>query len=155
MASQQGDTFKGDVKTPPAADEAQAHPTLPEYTRLPASPPGSSPAASVLTYADHGEDAREEGPTCAEGRTIVKLLWTGFLALAIPPAIAALAALASAGAMLYGAGKVLEGVGRGLAAGPELLYRTAVAGRVKKFLTAARARTGAGAGDLEGGRIAI
>ena len=108
MASQASDTFKGDVKTPPAADDAQAHPTLPEYTRLPASPPGSnSPATSVLTYADHGSDAREEGPTCAEGRTIMKLLWTGFLALAIPPAIAALAALASAGAMLYGAGKVL------------------------------------------------
>lgn len=156
MASQQTKDFKADIKLPLPEDGA-APAALPEYTPLPASPVGSSPAPSDsgLTYAaadagpEHGEG------TCAEGVRIARLLWTGYLALVVPPAIVAVAAVACAGAMLYGTGKVLEGAGRGLAFVPEWVYRRVVVVRGRKLLRGVRERAQSADVDVEGGQIAL
>ncbi|KAI0701560.1 hypothetical protein C8T65DRAFT_656313 [Cerioporus squamosus] len=68
------------------------------------------------------------------------LIWTGLSAIIFPPAIVAGAAVASAAVMLYGCGKLLEGIGRGLAYAPELLYRACVGKQVKKVAATWRAR---------------
>ncbi|KAH9925365.1 uncharacterized protein BXZ73DRAFT_79029 [Epithele typhae] len=101
---------------------ASTHPQLPEYTPLPTSPSlagTGSPAHSVLFGApqvlESGTDAE---PRCAEPLMIVKLLWTGLLALLLPPALLGALALASVGAMLFGIGKLLEGSGLAIAFAP-------------------------------------
>ena len=154
--STHGDDYPADVKAP-LLDPAAA----PEYTPLPASPQDRhSPAASVLTYA--GEQPPvvvnadgEHDAACAEGLTIMRLLWTGVLALVIPPAIVAAAAIACAGAMLYGTGKVLEGFGRGLAVAPEWVYKKVVVAHGKRLARKVRGRVNLAADDVEGGPIAL
>ncbi|KAI0701568.1 hypothetical protein C8T65DRAFT_656344 [Cerioporus squamosus] len=76
------------------------------------------------------------------------------MAIILPPAIVAAAAVASAGAMLYGCGKVLEGIGRGLAYVPEILYRACVGKQVKNVAAKWRGRRRAAQGeDVEAGAI--
>lgn len=78
------------------------------------------------------------------------------MAIILPPAIVGAAAVASAAVMLYGCGKVLEGIGRGLAYAPEQLYRACISKRVKKVAQACRARRASGqVEDVEAGAIAI
>ncbi|KAI0755367.1 hypothetical protein C8Q80DRAFT_428397 [Daedaleopsis nitida] len=136
---------------------------LPIYTRLPDSPPGSQLGIVPSDSASNsGSGSGDASPTCAEGLTVFKLLWTGLIAIILPPAIVTAAALVSAAAMLYGCGKILEGTGRALAIGPEMLWRAAVAKRAKRFVRAfrgPRAREAALAqgvdADVEAGAIAI
>lgn len=47
----------------------------------------------------------------------------GLLAIVVPPIAAAGVAVAGSAALIYGTGKILEGVGRGIAAGPEVMFR--------------------------------
>ena len=80
------------------------------------------------------------------------------LALILPPAIVCAAAIASAAAMMYGCGKMLEGIGRSIAVGPELLWRACAAKRAKKFVKALRGGRRANEphdADVEAGAIAI
>ncbi|KAI0755330.1 hypothetical protein C8Q80DRAFT_1266799 [Daedaleopsis nitida] len=67
---------------------------------------------------------------------VVKTVSTGLLALVLSPIVVAGAALAASSFILYGTGKVLEGVGRSIAAGPEAVYemcnKTKRAGRIRR-----------------------
>ncbi|KAI0712686.1 hypothetical protein C8Q76DRAFT_492332 [Earliella scabrosa] len=143
--------WKADVKV--AATEGNADPTvLPEYTLLPDSPAGS--AVGPDDSASNSGSATGS-PACNEGLDIIKLLWTGVVALILPPAIVCAAAIASAAAMMYGCGKMLEGIGRSIAVGPELLWRACAAKRAKKFVKALRGGRRANDADVEAGAIAI
>ena len=142
--------WKADVKVAIADPEAVNPAMLHEYTALPASPDGS-PAASAV--GPNGFATNIGSPGCVDGLNIVKLLWTGLVAITLPPAIVAAAALASAGVMLYGCGKMLEGIGRGLAYAPEQLYKAYIGARVKKIAATWRARRTHT--DVEAGVIAI
>ncbi|OSD07628.1 hypothetical protein PYCCODRAFT_1430872 [Trametes coccinea BRFM310] len=98
-------------------------------------------------------DATPTGPRSAFGR-IFRSIAYGLLAITVPPYIIAAAALAAAAAMLYGVGKLLEGVGHALALGPELLYKACVGKRAKdawRSLTGSRGRRA----EQETGQIAI
>ncbi|EJF56641.1 hypothetical protein DICSQDRAFT_157787 [Dichomitus squalens LYAD-421 SS1] len=140
MASTQTQTWQPDVKS----HEGPIDPAvLPEYTLLPASPPrsvvsyndpdGASEAGS--SASNHNADAT----TCGiESLKIIKMLYTGILAIVFPPMIIGGAALAAAGVMLYGCGRVLEGIGRGLSIGPEVVFRTFMRKRVKMLRGALR-----------------
>ena len=132
MASTQ--TWNPDVKSPEGPIDPAV---LPEYTLLPASPP-----QSVVSYngpdgaSDAGPSAPPQNgdptPTCgAESLNIFKLLYTGILAIVLPPTIIGGAVLAAGGVMMYGCGKMLEGIGRGLAIGPEVVYRTYIKSRAR------------------------
>ncbi|KAM5538586.1 hypothetical protein V8D89_007615 [Ganoderma adspersum] len=144
------DTWPADVKN--AEDRIDPN-VLPEYTLLPSSPPqsavsynespgacasndvGSSSAASAANLnADTVTADSAPTPTCGtESLRIVKLLYVGMLALAIPPVFLSWMGLAMGAVVLYGCGKILEGIGRALAFVPEALYRQCVARRAKKF----------------------
>ena len=153
MANEPPTEWTADVK---AADAA----VLPEYTPLPTSPQGSpansevapSDSASAVSYAS---DAGAS-PTCTEGLNIFKLLWTGFLAIVLPPGIIAMAALACAGVMIYGCGRILEAMGRGLSVGPEMIYRAYLGKRVQRVAGMVRGgQRQVPAQDVETGAIAI
>ncbi|KAI0769817.1 hypothetical protein C8Q74DRAFT_851049 [Fomes fomentarius] len=132
---------------------------LPEYTLLPDSPSGSAVGPDdSASNAGAGESSADEArpAACKEGLRIFRLLWMGMLAIVLPPAIVAAAAVGSAAAMLYGCGLMLEGIGRGIAIGPELLYRGCVTMRAKMLVGAVRGRReGREAADVETGAIAI
>ncbi len=76
----------------------------------------------------------------ADAADVFRLLWTGLLAILLPPAIVVAAALAGAGVVLCGCGHVLEGVGRGLTIGSERLWRrVSAAGETRKLVRVVRA----------------
>ncbi|PIL22980.1 hypothetical protein GSI_15677 [Ganoderma sinense ZZ0214-1] len=110
--------------------------------------------------AGAGAEACQCTGTCgAETLRIVKLLYIGLLALAVPPVLLACVALAMGAVALYGCGKVLEGTGRALAVGPEAVYRAWVAKRARRFWRAVRGGErrggccgGSGNGEGESGR---
>lgn len=154
--------WTADVKVAVAATEPQNQgqgrvdpAVLPEYTLLPASPSGS--AVGPDDSASNAGSA--SASACKEGLGIFRLLWTGMLAIVLPPAIVAAAAVACAAAMVYGCGKMLEGIGRGIAIGPEMLYRGCVTTRAKRLVDAVRLgtrrREEREAPDVEAGAIAI
>ncbi len=153
MANSPSADWRSDVKVAVADPQAVDPAMLPEYTALPASPDGS-PASSDVS--PHDSASNVGSPSCVDGLNIFKLLWTGLMAITLPPAIVAAAAIASAAVMLYGCGKMLEGIGRGLAYAPELLYKACVGKRVKTVARALRTRRTAGQGEhVEAGAIAI
>ncbi|KAI0769819.1 hypothetical protein C8Q74DRAFT_1218347 [Fomes fomentarius] len=85
-----------------------------------------------------GTDAAAVNAT--EALNVLRLLWTGLLAILLPPAIVVAAALAAAGVILYGCGHVLEGVGRGLTIGSERLWRrVSAAPQTKKLVKVVQA----------------
>ncbi|KAI0669128.1 hypothetical protein C8Q78DRAFT_992788 [Trametes maxima] len=133
--------------------QAGADPSvLPEYTLLPASPAaGAASPPPPLPPRSHPTPAPTPS-TPSEGKHILRAVARGLAALVLPPFILTAAALAAAAAMLYGCGKMLEGIGRGLAAGPELLYKGCVSRKAKRVWGALR---GAGPRDVETGAIAI
>ena len=143
MANSDSNTWPADIKNA----EGHIDPNvLPEYTLLPASPP-----QSVVSYDanDHPEPGTGTGDapsptttttTCAtESQGILKLLYMGLLAIVVPPIVCSCAGLAAGAMVLYGCGKILEGVGRALAFGPEVVYRAWVARRADAFVHAVRA----------------
>ncbi|KAI0647657.1 hypothetical protein C8Q79DRAFT_521898 [Trametes meyenii] len=142
--------------------QAGADPSvLPEYTLLPASPAGvataSHPPPPPPPHPHHASNLEPiDAPARSEGKHILRAVARGVAALVLPPFILTAAAVAAAAAMLYGCGKMLEGIGRGLAAGPELLYKGCVSRRAKRVWGALRG-TGpqAVSRDVETGAIAI
>ena len=126
-----------DVKSPEGPIDPAA---LPEYTLLPASPPESvvsyEPETGAQAASEAGSPAAaasgtHDGAGCgAETFSIFKLLYTGMLAIVLPPMIAGAAGLAAGAVMLYGCGKLLEGIGRGMSLVPETIYRRLV---LKRF----------------------
>ncbi|KAI0366679.1 hypothetical protein BV20DRAFT_971618 [Pilatotrama ljubarskyi] len=121
---------------------------LPEYTLLPPSPPAgpspprgpnpSSPGPSHQTGAD--SDPRPSPAAPSEARRIVRGIMRGLLAIVLPPVIIAGAVLAAALAMIYGSGKMLEGIGRTIAVGPEALYKACVGKRANAAWRAMRGK---------------
>ena len=73
------------------------------------------------------DGARKPGtpPTDPQDNPGVKAAKAFGIGLACLVGIPMGAALLTAGGVVYGAGKVLEGVGRGLAAGPEAAFKAA------------------------------
>ncbi|RPD62871.1 hypothetical protein L227DRAFT_599616 [Lentinus tigrinus ALCF2SS1-6] len=154
MANTPGAEWQADVKVA-AADPQTVDPAmLPVYTALPTSPDGT-PAPSAVGPNDSASNVGL--PTCVDGLNIFKLFWTGLAAIVLPPAIVAAAAIASAAVMLYGCGKMLEGIGRGLAYAPEHLYKACIGKQVKKVAVAWRTRRerATEGEDVEAGAIAI
>ncbi|KAH9925366.1 uncharacterized protein BXZ73DRAFT_103251 [Epithele typhae] len=121
--------YPADIKAPlPSSAPAAPHPALPGYTAVPASP-----AESVLTYLPdtaHAPGAGGQPEPHSEPRTIVKLLRVGVATLVGPPLLVGVLAVAAAGAMVFGLGKVLEGTGRAMSFGCETAARV-VGERVK------------------------
>ena len=131
---------------------------LPEYTLLPTSPPpavsynespeagngvGPSDQASAADLNVDG-DADGQTPTCGtESLRIIKLLYVGMMALALPPVFLAGMALAMGAVVLYGCGKILEGIGRACAFVPEMVYRGCVRRRAARCWRAVSAGGGA------------
>ena len=71
------------------------------------------------------DSAPETPPTNPQDNPGVKAAKTFGIGLACLVGIPVGAALLTEGGVVYGAGKVLEGVGRGLAAGPEAAFKAA------------------------------
>ena len=164
------DTWPADVKNSEGRNGVDPN-VLPEYTLLPTSPPQSvvsydeppppqahpspipntvGPSASLNPNTNGNSNmnmANAEAaaaPTCgAEPLRIVKLLWVGVLALAVPPILLAWMGLATAAIVLYGCGKILEGVGRACAFVPEMVYRGCVRRRAARCWRAVSAGGGA------------
>ncbi|KAI0357357.1 hypothetical protein OH77DRAFT_1422197 [Trametes cingulata] len=148
--------------------QAGAEPAvLPEYTLLPPSPSvassPSAPAASGSTSApgapesdnDSSETSSSSSNT-SEGRRIVRGIMRGLAAIVLPPVIMTGAVLAAALAMIYGSGKMLEGIGRLIAVGPEKLYKVCVGKRAKAACKAMRGKkTRRAQADVEVGAISI
>ena len=156
------DTWPADVKNSEGRNGVDPN-VLPEYTLLPASPPpppavsynnespeagnGAGPSdqvhASAATLNVDG-DAEAQTPTCGtESLRIVKLLYVGLMALALPPVFLAGMALAMGAVVLYGCGKILEGIGRACAFVPEMVYRGCVRRRAARCWRAVSAGGGA------------
>ena len=55
----------------------------------------------------------------------------GLLAIVLPPLILTALVLAATAAMLYGTGKTIEGIGRAIVWGPEMLYKFCFQSRVE------------------------
>ncbi len=84
--------------------------------------------------ASAGKSNGTADAAAADAADVLRLLWTGLLAILLPPAIVVAAALAAAGVVLCGCGHVLEGVGRGLTIGSERLWRRVSAARETRRL---------------------
>ncbi|KAI1794756.1 hypothetical protein LXA43DRAFT_1072296 [Ganoderma leucocontextum] len=132
MAGNNGSTWAADVKNTSGRIDPNV---LPEYTLLP-----SSPSQSAVSYNELGAEtqasssasnahahAHTSAPDPISGAepppSTLRLLYIGLLAIIAPPLVIFWVSLAAAVGMLYGCGKILEAVGRGLAFGPEALYR--------------------------------
>ncbi|RPD62845.1 hypothetical protein L227DRAFT_573364 [Lentinus tigrinus ALCF2SS1-6] len=59
----------------------------------------------------------------SSGAKVVRAVSTGLLAIVVPPIAVGGVALAATGAVLYGSGKLVEGIGRGIAVGPEMVWK--------------------------------
>ncbi|OJT12837.1 hypothetical protein TRAPUB_10672 [Trametes pubescens] len=144
-----------------AAAAATDPANLPEYTFLPPSPSASSPPTartSTLPLSSSAEAAStasssDDGRPRSEGRRIVRAIMRGLAAIVLPPVVVAGAAVAAGFAVIYGMGKLLEGIGRGLAAGPEALYRVCAGKRVRAAWRAVRGKKARV--EVEAGAIAI
>ncbi|TBU23262.1 hypothetical protein BD309DRAFT_974113 [Dichomitus squalens] len=136
MATQNKIEYTEDVKADPF--------TLPEYT-VPQPDSAPSPAHSTVaspheeryqeTADDESSDPEERSSETlqSDGGKALKMLGTGVVAIVLPPVLIAGAAVASVGVMIYGCGKLLEGIGKGLAVGPETAYKAGVKPQVKRL----------------------
>ncbi|PCH39958.1 hypothetical protein WOLCODRAFT_16224 [Wolfiporia cocos MD-104 SS10] len=84
-------------------------------------------AAEVAPDAQTAENLRGEATRWAhaderEREEMMNPLLVGLLAIVATPFALAAAGIVGAGAILYGAGKAAEGIGRGIAAGPQFLW---------------------------------
>ncbi|KAI8978862.1 hypothetical protein BD414DRAFT_120731 [Trametes punicea] len=77
--------------------------------------------------ASSPDTSARESHEVGAGVGAAKAVGTGLLAIVATPFALAAVGLVGAGALIWGAGKVVEGVGRGLAAGPQAAARAAAA----------------------------
>ncbi|KAI0669153.1 hypothetical protein C8Q78DRAFT_198519 [Trametes maxima] len=113
------------VATRPAQDIPSTSAAPPEYTLYndaPQPPPSSIPTgvSGSRTLADDERSSqssgkREHGAASALGK--------GLYAIGAAPVVFVGAGLAAMLAVLYGAGKLIEGLGKGVAIGPEVAYK--------------------------------
>ena len=138
MATQTKADYPEDKKANPFA--------FPDYEVAPegATPPTHTTVASEEeayqhimgeTAADEASGAQERGLKTyqADGGKALKMFGTGLLAIVLPPVLVTGAAIASAGVMIYGCGKLLEGIGKGISVGPEMAYKAGIKPQVKKL----------------------
>lgn len=83
----------------------------------------------------------------------MRAIMRGLVAIVLPPVVLAGAGVAAGFGVIYGIGKLLEGIGRGLAAGPEALYRVCAGKRVRAAWRAVRGKKPRV--EVEAGAIAI
>ena len=138
MAAQTKADYPGDKKANPFAhpdyEVAPENATLPTHTSV-ASDDEAHQHIVGGTAADEVSDAQERGSKIyqSDGGKAFKMFGTGLLAIVLPPVLIAGAAIASAGVMIYGCGKLLEGIGKGISVGPEMAYKAGVKPQVKKL----------------------
>ncbi|KAH9890123.1 hypothetical protein C8Q73DRAFT_667782 [Cubamyces lactineus] len=139
------DEKHADTKQGPPADP----PTVPNTTSsaelAPLLIPPTSAGENITRVLRRGYDLSIEPSTdsdprtavtpTAEGRTILRAFMRGLLAIILPPVILAALVLAATAAMIYGTGKTIEGIGRAIVWGPEMLYKIHLKNRVEKMWT--------------------
>ncbi len=97
-------TSSSSSRTPYSSSASSSHPRSKSQPHLP------SPAR---------EHRKERG----SGAKFVRALSTGLLAIVVPPIAVGGVAIAATGAVLYGSGKLVEGIGRGISVGPEMAWK--------------------------------
>ncbi|TBU29419.1 hypothetical protein BD311DRAFT_756633 [Dichomitus squalens] len=110
----------------------------------PSSPPDDEPTGGRRRNTDGTGRRRPADPkhgqsTPSSGSAAFEAFGTGLGVVLASPFVLAGAAIFTGGAVLYGCGKMLEGIGGGLVAGPRAAFNAAVE----------NARAGGGNGDEE------
>ncbi|KAI0695776.1 hypothetical protein C8T65DRAFT_40506 [Cerioporus squamosus] len=68
----------------------------------------------------------------SSGAKFVRAVSTGLLAIVLPPIAVGGVAIAATGVVLYGGGKLVEGIGRGISVGPEMAWKAYKSERGRK-----------------------
>ncbi|KAI0357330.1 hypothetical protein OH77DRAFT_1519275 [Trametes cingulata] len=114
------------VETSPASAPANAAP--PAYSMLPNGtdqPTYAQDPTSPRTRDQHDQhdDDKSSGHSSRREHSAGRAFTKGMLVIVSAPVFVAGAGLAGMLAVLYGAGKLIEGIGKGLSMGPEAAYR--------------------------------
>ncbi|RPD77377.1 hypothetical protein L226DRAFT_320814 [Lentinus tigrinus ALCF2SS1-7] len=119
--------------TTPASTSTSTPPLSPSSSRTSSSSssyPHPHPHHPSYTYSKPHPNPDAYSPTHiptkkprSSGAKVVRAVSTGLLAIVVPPIAVGGVALAATGAVLYGSGKLVEGIGRGIAVGPEMVEK--------------------------------
>ena len=83
------------------------------------NPSSASTPPPPRTLSGHAAERKKN----KDGHKVASAVSTGMLALVVPPVAVASAALATSSALVQQSARMVEGIGRGLVAGPEAAYR--------------------------------